>query len=143
MLGKRLVVLAGLIALAGCANHTDGINTGTVSLRGPSTGTFLHFTYPGDDVNSGSLNYRELDQNALVIVGAGTGSGNRAVRVYDNFIVTGKMYVSGTLATITAGKGPPTSDEANGAMYLRTDGTPGKHLYISSGKKVWRAVPGV
>lgn len=44
--------------------------------------------------------------------------------------------------TITAGTGAPSGTQPNGSLYLRSDGTTGARLYVSTGS-TWNAVSGV
>lgn len=44
--------------------------------------------------------------------------------------------------TWTAGSGAPSTAQANGSLYSRTDGTTGNRLYVCDGS-TWRAVAGV
>ncbi len=86
-----------------------------LSIVGTATSTTLHTSFGstqwrmklnvGDEGNSGTLDYRGFDANALSIVGAGTSNTNRLIRLHDyvginNAPSTGQaLYVNGTSAT--------------------------------------------
>jgi hypothetical protein len=53
----------------------------------------------GDDINAGTIDYRGFDTSSLSIVGAGTTSPNRNVRIYDNLIVVNNLSLSGSITS--------------------------------------------
>jgi hypothetical protein len=56
----------------------------------------------------------------------------------------GDIAVSSAVTSLhTSGTGAPTSTQAVGSLYSRTDGTVGATLYVSRGGGVWNAVAGV
>ena len=74
---------------AGDVTASDTVTaSGTMTIGNQRGDRRLQFsTNGGDELNAGSIGYRNFDPNALSIVGAGTNSTDRLVRIYDHLRV--------------------------------------------------------